>query len=323
MPIGPALDLHDHIDGPGHLALDGLEREPITTEHRKALQPMQRIDGAVGVHRRQTAPMTGVERMHEVEGFDAADLPQDQAVGTHPKRITDEVPHGDQPDVFDRCGTGFQPHNVTVTKSQLGSILDRDDSFRRRDTGGDGVEECGLAGTRAAAHHHIAATGYIVGEQGRSLGTEVVEGDIREHKPANRDIGPVKRDRGNDDVDATAIGQPAIDRWRTLIHAPTDGDDEPFDEEIDVGTFEPDLGCTDCSCPFHPYGARPVDHHLAHRRVSQEGIDCTQPGASSRHEPQDLVARRVRQEGFESPQDLGRVVGWMLKEMLLNLIDQL
>ena len=155
--------------------------------------------------------MAGVQRLHEVEGLAAADLAEDEPVGPHPQGVADEVAHRHQTDLLGRRRPGLQPNDVGMEKSELGRVLGRHDPLGGVDLGGDRIQQGGLARTGAAADDQVG----VVGDRGRqhpgSVTAEVVQLDALEHEPADGDVGPVERDRRNDDVDPAAVGEPAID----------------------------------------------------------------------------------------------------------------
>ena len=60
--------------------------------------------------------MAGVHGGQYVEYFNAADFPQDDAVGAHPQGIADQVAGFDLPMAFGIGRAGFQTHHVRVAE---------------------------------------------------------------------------------------------------------------------------------------------------------------------------------------------------------------
>ena len=111
--------------------------------------------------RGQRALVAGVHRLEHVQGLGAADLADDDAVGTHAQGVPDELADADPrwPSMF----AGRDSSGITWSRSWLGRVLDRDDPLvpwhegrervqRRRltDAGTAGDEDVQLPCTQAA-----------------------------------------------------------------------------------------------------------------------------------------------------------------------------
>ena len=101
--------------------------------------------------------MAGVHRLQHVEGFRAAHLADDDAVGAHAERVAHELALRHRADAFDIGRACLHLHNMRLLQPQLDRVLDRDDALAVVDAARDGVEQGRLARARAAADQHIGA----------------------------------------------------------------------------------------------------------------------------------------------------------------------
>ena len=95
--------------------------------------------------------MTGVHRLEHVERFLAADLADDDAVGTHTQRVDHQLPLADRALAFDVRRPRLEPGDVFLVELQFGRVLDRDDALTLGDEARQHVEQRRLAGAGAAA----------------------------------------------------------------------------------------------------------------------------------------------------------------------------
>ena len=93
--------------------------------------------------------MACVHRLKHVERLGSAALSYDDAVGTHPQRVANQVPNRILSTSFDVGIFCFHPHDVFLGQLQLGRIFDRDDPLLIWNEIAQAVEQCGLA--RASA----------------------------------------------------------------------------------------------------------------------------------------------------------------------------
>jgi hypothetical protein len=96
-----------------------------------------------------------VHRLQHVQRLFAADLADDDAVGTHTEGVHDELPLADRALPFYVGGARLEPRDMLLGKLQLRGVFDRDNAFLIRDEAGQHVEQRRLAGARAAADETV------------------------------------------------------------------------------------------------------------------------------------------------------------------------
>ena len=85
--------------------------------------------------------------------------------------------------------------------------------------------------------------------------------------------GPLERQRGDDRVDAAAVGQARVDHRRRLVDAPPDLGDDAVDDPQQVGVVEEGrLGLLDPAGPLDVDLVGAVDHHVGDARVLEVGL---------------------------------------------------
>ena len=92
----------------------------------------ERVPGGVGVDGRDRAVVAGVHGLEHVEGLGAADLADDDAVGSHAQRVADEVADRDLASALHVRGTALEADHVALAELELDRVLDRDDALGRR-----------------------------------------------------------------------------------------------------------------------------------------------------------------------------------------------
>ena len=96
------------------------------------------------------AVVAGVERGQEVDHLGAADLADDQPVGSHPQRLADQRAQLDRARALDVGRPALEPDDVRVVGTQLGGVLDEDQPLGRVDQREQRREQGGLAAAGAA-----------------------------------------------------------------------------------------------------------------------------------------------------------------------------
>ena len=85
--------------------------------------------GRVGVHRGQRSLVAGVHGLQHVEGFLAAHLAHDDAVGAHTQAVDHQLPLAHRALAFDVGRPGFQAHHVLLLHLQFGRVFNGDDAL--------------------------------------------------------------------------------------------------------------------------------------------------------------------------------------------------
>ena len=148
--VGHARDLHDDVDGRGDLLAHGAVGDVQVRHRDHRVETIQRVARAVGVDRRQAAVVAGVHRLEHVQRFLAADLADDDAVGTHTEGVDHQLPLPDGALAFDVRRPRLEPHRVPLPQRQFRRVLDRDDALALRDEARERVEQRRLARAGAA-----------------------------------------------------------------------------------------------------------------------------------------------------------------------------
>src|SRR6478672_2624479 len=141
-----ALQLHDELNGFGDLAPNRSHRHRQTCHTDHLLQARDRVAGRVGVNCRHRTFVTGVHRLQHVEGFFAAALAKDDAVGSHTERVFHQFALAYFALAFDVRWTGFHAADMWLLQLQLGGVLDCQQTLFFGNERREGVEHRGLSG---------------------------------------------------------------------------------------------------------------------------------------------------------------------------------
>ena len=122
----------DGIEGADRLPRDGIDRH--AGERAEGLEPGRHVGERVRVQRSRAAVVTGVQRAEQLAQLGAAALPDDEAVGPHPKRLPHQPVQPDASRPVEIRLPGLEGDDVRVRDAQLGDILDDHDALvaRRR-----------------------------------------------------------------------------------------------------------------------------------------------------------------------------------------------
>ena len=272
--------LHDQVDRGGDLLTDGPDGQVEAGHEGEGLDAAQGVAGAVGVHRGHRAVVAGVHRLEHVEGLAAAALADDDAVGTHPEAVLDEVADRDLAGALDVRRTGLHAEHVPLVELELLGVLDGDDALAVRDERRQDVEERGLAGAGAAGHEDVELAldaGAEEPDAARVEGPEAHEVGGHEGLAGELPDGEeraVDRERRDDGVHAGAVGEAGVDHRRRLVDAATDVRDDLVDHPADVlGVDEAGRDLHDLALALAEHDVRTVDHHLGDAVVVQELLD--------------------------------------------------
>src|SRR5207244_6476722 len=90
-PVRHSRYLNNEVNRRGDLFADGPDREVETCHQDHVLDTGKSVSGGVSVDGANGAFVTGVHRLHHVEGFRAADLADDYPVGAHTQGVPKQV----------------------------------------------------------------------------------------------------------------------------------------------------------------------------------------------------------------------------------------
>src|SRR6266446_10617423 len=164
--------------------------------------------------------MAGGHRLQHVEDFGAADLADHDSVGAHSKTVLDQVALSDFAAPFEIGGAGLEANDVRLLQRELGGILDGDDSLVLGNERGETIEHRGFARARSAADDYVQARAdhgeqefdQVPGE--RLLLDQRTDIETMLAESANRERGPVERERRYDRVDTRTVGEARVDHRR-------------------------------------------------------------------------------------------------------------
>src|SRR6266542_6628457 len=117
------------------------------------------MDGA------QAAEMARVQRLQQVEGFSAADLTDEDAIGPVPQCRAKQICDGDR---WQRCllsegclrAAGLQPNDVRFVEVNLRRLLDQDDPVPIGNVSREGIQKSGLPRAGSARDQDVLLAGY-------------------------------------------------------------------------------------------------------------------------------------------------------------------
>src|SRR5579871_5363760 len=150
LAVGKALQLHDHADGGGDLPADRGDGHRQAGHADHLLEARDRVARGIGVDGGHRAFVAGVHRLQHVEGFLAAALAEDDAVGPHAERVLDEFALANFALALDVRRPGFHAADMRLLQLQFRRVLDGDEALLFGNEGRQGVEHRRLAGAGAA-----------------------------------------------------------------------------------------------------------------------------------------------------------------------------
>ena len=210
--VGRAVDVHDDVDAPAQVVADGGQRPRRHRLHDERLEPVQGVEGAVGVARRHRPVVAGVQRLDEADHLGAAHLADHQAVGAQAQRRVEQS--------LERYGGGalgaararFQADQVVDGGVQFGGVLERDDAFAGTRAGEQAAQERRLSRGGGAGDDGVAtAVEHLVEQRGHSVGGERGQRQRPLPEPSQRQAGAADGDRLDDRAHARTIGQAGVD----------------------------------------------------------------------------------------------------------------
>ena len=224
--------------------------------------------------------MAGVHRLQEVERRRTADFADDDSLGPHAQAVLDQVAHGDGAAAFQIGRAGFKTHGVRLLQLKFRRILDRDDTFLMGDIGRHGVEERRLARPGAAGDHDIAPRFH---DEAKKLGHLGIDGpkldqtlhvDRRLGEFADGHKRPIDRQRRNDRVHATAVGETRIDhRLRLVDPAPHGRHDLVDDAQEMARVLELDVRLLKTAPALHIDRSMRIDQNVADRLILEQRLE--------------------------------------------------
>ncbi len=208
LAVRHARKLDDDADRRRDLPADGCHRHRQTGHADHLLQAGDGITRRVGVDGRHRPFMAGIHGLQHVEGFLAAALAENDAIGTHAQRVLDELTLADLALALDVRRPRLHAPDMGLLQLQLGGILDGEQPLPLRDEGGEGVEHGGLARAGAARNDGGDARAHRRRQHLRHRRTqrahvhELVQVERLLGEFADRDQRTIDADRPDSHVDA-------------------------------------------------------------------------------------------------------------------------
>ena len=272
--IAETRGLNEQIDGGGNLLPDGADSHVGVSHADHHFQAAQAVARGVGMQRGERSIVTRVHGLQHVERFLGADLSHNDAVGAHTQRVDHQLADVDGARAFHVGRPGFHARHMRLLQAQLGGVFDGDDALVFRDVGGDGVEQGGFAGTRAAADQDVEARLDAAFQQFQhalgqgELGHQILAFERVAAETPDREQRAVHRDRRNHGVDARAIGQPGVHHGRRFVYAASHAGNDLFDDAQQVGVvLELHRCAVQFATPLHVDAVR-----RGHQNVADGGV---------------------------------------------------
>ena len=229
--------------------------------------------------------MPGVHGLQHVERLRAADLADQDPVGSHAQGVAHQIPDRDRGEPLDAGRPRLQAHDVRGLEVQLGGVLDGDDPLAGRGCappGCSGRWSCRPRSRRSprcsprTAPSSAAAPPPAAGRSPRSRRSQARNRRITRYGPSTATGGMTTFTREPSGSRASTSGDVRSARrprgattlstsWRSVA-SPT---------ATAVRRSSPAL--------LHPDGAGAVDHDLVHRVVGHEGLQRPQAREPGRH----------------------------------------
>ena len=103
----------------------------------------------------QRAIVARIHRLEHVERLWAADLADDDPVGSHTQSVAHEIANRDLSHSLDVLRPSLQAKDVCLLQLELRCVLDRDNALRVGDGLRQRVQQRGLTGTRTARDEDV------------------------------------------------------------------------------------------------------------------------------------------------------------------------
>jgi hypothetical protein len=273
--------MHDEINGGSQLFAHRNERQRNVSHKDQSFESTNGIGRRIGMTGRQRSVVTGVHGLQHVDGLARANLAHHDSIGTHPQCIPDEFTYRNLTGAFGIGWARLQTQDVPPGKTKFGGVFDCDNTLMVGDESCNGVEQCGLSRSGAAAHDDVAPRLHRPLKQAadaRSAGL----GDV--HTPStestNRKQRTIDSKRRHHAIDTRPIGKTRIDPWRRAINSQAKGRDDSFEQCVGRGTVDDHPGAFETAMAFHPKIAAAIDHDLVDGGVGKERIENTKAASA-------------------------------------------
>src|SRR5580704_9311173 len=281
--VAEAGDLHHDIDCRRDLPTQCILGNVQAAHGDHGLETAQRVAWRVRVNGGQRAVVARVHGWQHVQGFFAANLTHDDAIGTHAQRVDHQLALLHRALALNVGGARFQAHHVILMQLQLGGIFHCYDAFAVGNVRREDVQKCGLTGAGAAGDQnietrlHAAAQEFQHPGRERAVSQQIVGGQWIAAETPDREARSIDGQRRNDGVHARTVGQAGIDHRRRFVHAATHRGNDAVDDahEMDV-VAELDGGHLQNTFALDVDSLVSVDENIRHRRIGQKRLERSQ-----------------------------------------------
>ena len=270
--------MHDEVDRRPHLLADGARREFHAGHQHHGFQTRQRVSRTICVDGGQAAIVPRVHGLEHVERFGAANLADDDAIGSHAECIDDQFASGDAASPFDVRRSGLHPHDMFLIEDQFRGVFDRDDPFVGGNHFGHRPQERRLTGASAARHKHILASSHDQFQEphdflGKHTETQqFLAAQSLSPKAPYRQRGTVERDWRKRGVHTAAVGKSSIDHGGRFVDATTDASGDPLNDPHQVIVVaKANLGLFQPAETFDVHLIEPIHQNVGDGRVEHQG----------------------------------------------------
>ena len=184
--------------------------------------------------------MAGVQRGKQVDDLGTAHLADDDAVGSHPQRLANQVAHGDLADPLDVGSAGDQLDQMRVARRQLGRILDAHDALVGGDRAQRGRQQRRLTRPGPARHQErqpgcddlVQQSRRVLGDRSRPHQRgEVLAGRPKHpQRQAGARLRNGRQHRVQPDRERTETRELAVDPGLRIVEATADRQGQPLRE---------------------------------------------------------------------------------------------
>ncbi len=282
--VAHALGLNDEIERADQLGPDRTDRKIPGSHQDHVFDARQRLASGVGVNGGHGTVVTGVHRLHHVERFGAANLPDNDPVRPHSQRVAHQIALTDLPASFDIGRAGLQGEDMGLLQLEFGGVLDGDDALAGVDHARERVEQRRLAGAGAAGDDDVQAAVRDDFQEARKLTRHAaVRHEAREfeHAPgelSNGKAGALETERRDDHVDAAAVRQSRVEHRARFVDAPPDRRRDALGDVKHLRVAAKlQIGQLQLAAPLDVDHARPVDQDVRYRRIAQQRVDRAEP----------------------------------------------
>ena len=147
--------LNDQVERRRNLLADRADRQVVARHQHHRLEPVQASRGEFACDGRHRAVVARVHRLEHVECLGAADLADDDPVGSHAQGVAHELADRDLALTLDVLRPRLEAEHVLLMELKLRRVLDRDDPVGFGNRSRKRVQERRLAGAGTARDQDV------------------------------------------------------------------------------------------------------------------------------------------------------------------------